>query len=56
MAGMVGPWVTGVILEGASENGRSQADAWRIACMVPAALCIVGAAIFVALGTGERLF
>ena len=56
MAGMVGPWVTGVILESASANGRSQADAWRTACMVPAAMCTVGAAIFVALGTGERLF
>ena len=52
MAGMVGPWVTGRILERAG----SQAAAWHSACAVPAGLCTLGAVVFAALGTGERLF
>ena len=57
MAGMIGPWVTGRILDGsaAGDAGEMRA-AWRAACAVPAALCTLGAAVFAILGTGERLF
>ena len=52
MAGMIGPWVTGRILEHAS----SQEVAWHSACAVPAGLCTLGACIYAVFGTGERLF
>lgn len=52
MAGMIGPWVTGRILERAA----STEVAWHTACAVPAGLCTLGAAVFALLGTGERLF
>jgi ACS family sodium-dependent inorganic phosphate cotransporter len=52
MAGMIGPWVTGRILERAA----STASAWHTACAVPAGLCTLGAVVFAVLGTGERLF
>ena len=51
MAGMIGPWVTGRILQ------RVPGEAgWHHACVVPAGLCTAGALVFAALGTGERLF
>ena len=58
MAGMVGPWVTGRILDGIGPggSGAETAAAWRLACGVPAGLCTLGAAVFVLFGTGERLF
>jgi len=52
MAGMIGPWVTGRILE----HAASRETAWHAACAVPAGLCTLGAAVFLLLGTGERLF
>ena len=56
MAGMVGPWVTGRILDGSGPGEAGTAAAWRMACTVPAGLCTLGAAVFVLFGTGERLF
>lgn len=52
-AGMVGPWVTGRILEGAGGGGVA---AWHAACALPAGLCTAGAVVYALLGTGERLF
>jgi ACS family sodium-dependent inorganic phosphate cotransporter len=52
MAGMIGPWVTGRILERAASTAAS----WHTACAVPAGLCTLGALVYAAFGTGERLF
>ena len=52
MAGMIGPAITGRILERAA----SPPAAWHTACAVPAGLCTLGAVIFAVFGTGERLF
>ena len=52
MAGMIGPWITGRILE----HAASRETAWHAACAVPAGLCTLGAAVYLLLGTGERLF
>ena len=55
-AGMVGPWVTGRILARAAAGAAGSRAAWRAACAVPAGLCTLGAAVYLAFGTGERLF
>lgn len=52
MAGMIGPWVTGHILDTSADT----ATAWHVACSVPAGLCTAGAIVYALLGTGERLF
>mmetsp|Transcript_38375 Transcript_38375/g.95232 ORF Transcript_38375/g.95232 Transcript_38375/m.95232 type:complete len:421 (-) Transcript_38375:292-1554(-) len=49
MAGMIGPWFTGMILD------RSEAP-WKVAFAAPAWLCLLGAAVYLLFASGDRLF
>jgi hypothetical protein len=49
IAGMIGPWLTGLILDTAS-------DPWEAAFRIPAYFCIFGALMYVQFATAEQLF
>jgi hypothetical protein len=50
LAGIVGVHLTGVLLD------ASGGESWDTVFAMLAAVCVVGATVFVLLGTGERLF
>jgi hypothetical protein len=49
LAGMIGPWFTGLVLDTAK-------DPWVAAFSAPGYLCVLGAAAFAWFGTAEQLF
>lgn len=49
LAGMIGPWLTGCMLDAAAQP-------WEIALRTPACLCVLGAIMYVWFATAEQMF